>query len=99
MDAQTDAGGDFGERAAEFLHGRQALAQREKLYRDLMTYSQALICTHDLQGTLLTANPAAAALVGQPLAALPGCQLAQFFPDRYQSRVAHYLAHIVQYGS
>lgn len=77
----------------------QALAQREKLYRDLMTYSQALICTHDLQGTLLTANPAAAALVGQPLAALPGGHLAQFFPAKYQSRLAQYLAHIVQHGS
>ena len=28
----------------------QALEEREKMYRDLMTYSQALIYTHDLEG-------------------------------------------------
>ena len=30
----------------------------EKRYRDLFNYSQALICTHALDGTILTTNPA-----------------------------------------
>jgi PAS domain-containing protein len=30
----------------------------EKRYRDLFNYSQAIICTHNLEGTLLTVNPA-----------------------------------------
>lgn len=30
----------------------------EKRYRDLFNYSQALICTHDLNGNFLTVNPA-----------------------------------------
>jgi len=77
----------------------QALAQREKLYRDLMTYSQALICTHDLEGYLLTANPAAAAMVGLPLTALPGLHLTQVcLPENYDVTV-QYLAHIAETGS
>ena len=39
-------------------------------YRDLMQFSQALICTHDLQGRILTLNPTAA-LEGGDDAVLP----------------------------
>ncbi len=73
-----------------------ALAQREKQYRDLMMHSQALICTHDLQGTILTANPAVAELVGLPLAAMPGNRLQDLVDssqlagvDKYLARFAH----------
>jgi PAS domain S-box-containing protein len=36
----------------------------EKRYRDLFNYSQAIICTHDLQGNFLTVNPALCESVG-----------------------------------
>ncbi len=49
----------------------EALARREKQYRDLMTYSQALICTHDLGGRLLSLNPAAVELLSEVPAAEP----------------------------
>jgi PAS domain S-box-containing protein len=69
-----------------------ALVQREKQYRDLMMHSQALICTHDLQGNLLSANPAAAELAGQPLAALTGSNLRALVAPAQQAGVARYLA-------
>jgi len=68
-----------------------ALAQREKQYRDLMMHSHALICTHDLQGRLLTANPAAAELLGRPLSQLPGHRLHELVPPEHRNAVDGYL--------
>ncbi|GAA4496189.1 hypothetical protein GCM10023172_09060 [Hymenobacter ginsengisoli] len=69
----------------------EALTQREKQYRDLMMRSQALICTHDLAGNILTANPAAAELLGRPLEVLPGTNLHELVAPDFQSGVADYL--------
>jgi PAS domain S-box-containing protein len=41
-----------------------ALRVSEDRYRDLFEHSQDLICIHDLQGQILSANPAIARLVG-----------------------------------
>jgi PAS domain S-box-containing protein len=41
-----------------------ALRTSEDLFRDLMEHSQALICVHDLDGRILTANAAAGANLG-----------------------------------
>ena len=41
-----------------------ALRTSEDLFRDLMEHSQALICVHDLEGRILTANAAAGANLG-----------------------------------
>jgi PAS domain S-box-containing protein len=68
-----------------------ALARREKQYRDLMMHSQALICTHDLAGNILTANPAAAELLGRPLEALPGTNLCDLVDPTQRQGVATYL--------
>jgi PAS domain S-box-containing protein len=77
----------------------QALAQREKLYRDLMTYSQALICTHDMEGYLLSANPAASVLLGRPLGELPGLHLTQVCLYKQRDLTEQYLAYIDEVGS
>ena len=69
----------------------QALAEREKQYRDLMTYSQALICTHDLQGNLLTANPMATSLLQRPFPLEPGCRLEELVAPEHQAVVRAYL--------
>ena len=41
-----------------------ALHDTERRYRELVEYSLGLICTHDLDGTLLSINPAAARSLG-----------------------------------
>src|SRR5262245_28208984 len=40
------------------------LRDSERRYRELVEYSLGLICTHDLNGIILSINPAAAASLG-----------------------------------
>jgi len=42
----------------------QQISLSEKRYRDLINYSNALICTHDVDGTILSINPAISMLLG-----------------------------------
>jgi PAS domain S-box-containing protein len=44
----------------------EALQQSEERYRDLVENSEELICTHDMEGRILSANRAAAIALGQP---------------------------------
>ena len=64
------------------------MQRSEKQYRDLLTYTQALICTHDLAGVVLSVNPALAALVGLPAPELVGRNLIELVPaaDRAAAR-------------
>jgi PAS domain S-box-containing protein len=48
----------------ESKQAEQALQANEKRYRHLVDNSQGLICTHALDGTVLSANPASAELLG-----------------------------------
>jgi PAS domain S-box-containing protein len=43
---------------------QEALRASEDGYRDLVEHSEDLVCTHDLQGRLLSVNPAPARLLG-----------------------------------
>ena len=71
---------------------RQALERREKQYSDLVRYSQALICTHDLAGTVLSVNPAIERLLGRPAAELLGRSLAEVLPSLHHAALRGYLA-------
>ena len=62
---------------------RQELERREKQYYDLVHYSQALICTHDLQGIILTVNPAVEQLLCWPAADLVGHLLSNVLPPQH----------------
>src|SRR5215471_12262411 len=49
---------------AAWQEASEALRDSERRYRELVEYSLGLICTHDLTGTLLSINPAAARSLG-----------------------------------
>ncbi|GGF24002.1 PAS domain S-box protein [Hymenobacter cavernae] len=82
----------------ELKHTRQYVERQAKQYRDLMNYTQALICTHDLQGALLSVNPALAALVAQLPEALVGHSLAEFLVVDQQPHFQPYLASIAEHA-
>ncbi|WP_426489971.1 PAS domain S-box protein [Hymenobacter sp. 102] len=75
----------------EMRSARQTLERSTKQYRDLMHYSQALICTHDLRGVLLSVNPAAAQLVGAVPEQLVGRPLHQVLTPDLHEQLAVYL--------
>src|SRR5205814_1066139 len=51
---------------------QDALRESEERYRDLVENSRELVCTHDLNGLILSANPAAAENLGYKLDDLVG---------------------------
>jgi PAS domain S-box-containing protein len=78
----------------EVKRAHQELERREKQYHDLVHYSQALICTHDLQGIILTVNPAVEKLLGWPAAELVGRSLGSVLPPQNMPLFEAYLAEL-----
>ena len=75
------------------------LRGNEKLYRDLIENSLGLICAHDENGTLLTANRAAADALGYQIGDLVGHNLREFTPPKFHRRVDTYIAHVLRNGT
>jgi PAS domain S-box-containing protein len=80
----------------EMKAARNTLERSTKQYRDLMHYSQALICTHDLSGTVLSVNPAAAQLVGVAPERLTGRNLRQVLAPELYPELDAYLKLVAQ---
>ena len=76
---------------SDLKHAQDTLARSEKQYRNLMHYAQALICTYDLAGTLLSVNPALAHLLGHPAADLLGRPMATYLLAEDQAGFADFL--------
>jgi PAS domain S-box-containing protein len=55
----------------------------EKRYRDLFNYSQALICTHDMEGKLLTVNPAICRVLGYREEEMLGRNIREIIPEKH----------------
>jgi PAS domain S-box-containing protein len=72
----------------------------EKRYRDLFNYSQAFICTHDLNGRLLTVNPAICELLGHTQEELTGRLLTDFLPkEDIKNFYTDYLGKVINEGT
>lgn len=67
----------------------------EKRYRDLFNYSQALICTHDQNGVLLSVNPSICETLGYTAEELIGRPLMSFIPERENDNFRSYYLDIV----
>ena len=76
-----------------------ALEVSERRFRKLFQYSMGLICTHDHEGVVLSANPAIASSLGYNVGDLLGRPITDFMsPDRHAD-FAGYLARILRQGS
>jgi diguanylate cyclase (GGDEF)-like protein/PAS domain S-box-containing protein len=76
-----------------------SLEASERRFRQLFHYSLGLICTHDLDGILLSVNPAAAHSLGYPINSLMGRSLADFMRPEVVPAFNAYLRRIVDEGS
>jgi PAS domain S-box-containing protein len=77
----------------------QALRESEDHNRDLVENLHEFICTHDLQGTILTVNAWATDVLGYELDEILGKNLADFLTPESREHVPAYLAAIVRDGT
>src|SRR5262245_23356681 len=73
---------------------KAALDESERRYRDLVEHSLGLICTHDLQGNLISINPAAAQSLGYEPEFGVGRNLVEFLAQQTRHLFRDYLERI-----
>ena len=82
------------------LQGAQRrLTESERLYRHLVESAQGLICTHDMDGWLLTVNQAALTSIGLSAEALIGTNLRDLLTDESRPLFDQYLDRMARDGT
>ncbi len=71
-----------------------ALRESEDRYRDLVEHSQDLVCTHDLEGRLLSLNPAPARLLGYDVSELRNLPMRELLAPETRDQFDEYLERI-----
>jgi len=84
---------------AQSAREQAALREREDRYRDLVESSQDLICTHDLDGRLLSVNPTVSRVLGYSREALLEMNLGDLLTPKSRESFPAYLAEIRDWGS
>ncbi|RXK83047.1 ATP-binding protein [Filimonas effusa] len=74
----------YGIDVTELKNIERQVQLSEKKYKDLFNYSQAIICTHDLEGNLLEVNPMLCQMLEKSESDLTGKNLRQFLPEQDQ---------------
>jgi diguanylate cyclase (GGDEF)-like protein/PAS domain S-box-containing protein len=77
----------------------EALQLSERRFRKLFQQSLGLICTHDLDGVILSVNQATADALGYSTSEILARRLSDFMPTELQPMFENYLAHVVKAGS
>jgi len=71
----------------------------EKKHRDILNFSQAWIGTHDMEGRILTMNPAACNILGYSIKELAGKKIDSLIPEKVRSQFSEsYLKKIMTDG-
>ncbi len=98
----------FGGRPAEFVlvhdvterkKAETALRISEDRYRDLVDNSHELICTHDLEGRVLSVNPWASRVLGYPQESIIGTNIRNGLLPEYRVQFDEYLRTVTTEGS
>ena len=71
-----------------------ALGESEDRYRDLVEHSEDLVCTHDLEGNLLSVNPAPARLLGYEVEEFLKIPMRELIVPEYRGIFDEYLVRI-----
>ena len=82
----------------ERKRAEQALRDSEDRYRDLVEHSQDLLCTHDLEGKLLSCNPAPARILGYEVSELLKMSMRELIAPEHREQFDAYLARIKSAG-
>jgi PAS domain S-box-containing protein len=69
----------------------KALRESEDRYRDLVDNSHELMCTHDLDGRVISVNPWAARVLGYPQDSLIGLNIRDGLLQEYRDQFDNYL--------
>ena len=83
----------------ELLDVQNRLGRSEERYRELVDSSLGLICTHDLDGRLLSVNPAAARSLGYEPTEMTGNCLKDFLAPSARKMFADYLRQMRKTGA
>jgi PAS domain S-box-containing protein len=75
-----------------------AVRESEDRYRDLVEHSEDLVCTHDLNGRMLSMNPASARLLGYEVAELQNMPMRELIAPEFRKEFDHYLDTIKTQG-
>lgn len=89
---------DPEEPAVELDPIRRALQENEDWYRDLVEHSQDLLCIHDLQGRLLSVNPAPARVLGYSVEELLRIPMREIIPPEFRAQFDAYLKQMERAG-
>jgi PAS domain S-box-containing protein len=76
----------------------EALRESEDRYRDLVEHSQGLLCTHDLEGVILSVNAAPARALGYSPEELVGLNLRDVLAPEVRDALPAYLASVREEG-
>jgi hypothetical protein len=73
-------------RITETKEFEEKVKLHEKRYRDLFNYSQALICTHDLNGNFLAVNPSICRALNYTEGEMLGRNIRDMIPEKHRPR-------------
>jgi formate hydrogenlyase transcriptional activator len=84
---------------SERKRAEDALRESEDRYRDLVQHSEDLVCTHDLEGRLISVNPAPARVLGYEVEELLKIPMRELVAPEFREQFDAYLARIRVIGA